>query len=234
MSWQWREDLWLSARMGRPVLQLCGADTENTPPQLTPQAQGAFSYARVPVHRVAMLHTLTKLGFTLVDTAITLECNTFSTTASEHDFSIRHARQEDKETVSSLARTNYHLTRFHQDSVIPRKLADAIQSDWAANFFNGGRGDFMLVGEKDGMVQGFLLALTPDVHTLVVDLIAVAARAQGQGLGRALMNAAHEHSLRPTVRAGTQLANKAALAFYQCAGLHVCHAAHTVHRHPNL
>lgn len=243
VNWHWREDAWLAERLGLPALELCAPHEVIPPPALSAVARRAFVYARVPVLQVQNVAALTAQGFLLVDTAITLERQAHPCSAVKNThFSVRHALSEDAEAVTTIARHAYHLTRFHQDPYIAKAVADDIQACWAANFFCGNRGDFLLVAHCGREIIGFLLALTPPSGSLVIDLIAVAPHGQGKGVGKALISAAEQHcqatTMRPgttcvlTTRTGTQLANAASMAFYQRLGFVVCHAAHTLHRHP--
>lgn len=234
MSWQWRDDPWLADCLGLPVRGLLPPAQDANFPPLPSGLDNAFVYSKLPVGHLRSLVALTAVGFQLVDTAITLErrCQPHTFCPLHTTMTISEARPEHCQPVTALARHAYSLTRFHQDPYISRNVADDIQARWAANFFLGKRGDFMLVAEKDGTVQGFLLALTPDSHTVVVDLIAVAPQAQRQGVGKALINAAQAHCQRPVARTGTQLANTGSLSFYQKMGFTLCQAAHTLHKHP--
>lgn len=245
VAWRWRDDPWLAEALGLPARELLLPGDEPDadgllPPLVLRSLDEGFVYIKIPVGHVRTLAALVAAGFRLVDTAITLERYDKTLLAMgamgavrENDAALRLATPEDRDAVAEQARHAYHLTRFHQDPLIPRATADDIQARWAAHYFVGGRGDFMLVSHAGQRLAGFLLALTPDPGTLVVDLIAVAPEWQGQGRGAALMAAAQRHSHAHVMRTGTQLANTASLAFYQRLGFVVCHAAHTLHRHPH-
>ena len=66
----------------------------------------------------------------------------------------------------------------------------------------------------------------------MIDLIAVTPEAQGQGLGRALVNAsmAAYGARARRMRAGTQAANFPSLALYRGLGMHEVSRAITFHR----
>lgn len=222
-----REDVWLAQQLGTSVFELFDCSTRTLVPY---ECESAFCYVRVPVHRIDVLHNLCEQGFYFVETTLTLE-----RTIQPQSFSsaIREARFEDKDAVMELARNAFRFTRFHVDDNIPTDLANAIQAEWAGNFFSGERGDMILVAEEEGSIVGFHLAcIRDDAQTLLIDLIAVSSGAQGKGFGRALIDMAQEKAQCAKVRTGTQLVNVESLAFYQNIGFKLVQSAYTLHRHP--
>ena len=90
----------------------------------------------------------------------------------------------------------------------------------------GEDGAFLLVAREHGRPVGFALVrqhgpgptwVEPDRFAIVQDL-AVAADAQGGGIGRRLIEAAHEESGCETVELAVLDANEPALRFYERLG----------------
>ena len=80
--------------------------------------------------------------------------------------------------------THLDVYKRQLDPRFPKHLADGIKSSWAGNYFEGKRGDGMVVAERDGGVVGFLQLLWAETGCLVVDLIGLDSAWQGQGIGR--------------------------------------------------
>ena len=69
----------------------------------------------------------------------------------------RAACPEDECAVAGLASKAFTSDRFHRDDRIAKGTADAIKEQWARNYFNGTRGDDMIIStDKAGQLNGFL------------------------------------------------------------------------------
>jgi GNAT superfamily N-acetyltransferase len=191
----------------------------------------SFAYARVPTRDLATAQGLEAHGFRLVDTNVTLETDRLSPPSGAQT-AARAARPEDAEAVEQIARTGFEVSRFHLDPQLRPALADEIKAQWAANFFRGQRGDFMVVAECEGAVAGFLQLLTAPESVLVIDLIAVAQPFRGRGLAAAMIQyAARTCGTPQRLRVGTQVANIGSLALYQRLGFRVSASAYMFHLH---
>lgn len=189
-----------------------------------------FVTAKLPALAVAETIALQDVGFRVVDTALVFA----GMLAAAQPAGIRKAGVGDRAGVEALARVGFATSRFHLDPVFPKRLAGAIKAAWAANFFAGKRGDLMLVAEREGIIEGFLLALRGP-STWTVDLIATDPEARGRGIGRRLMArlaAEPVDGASPSrLRAGTQAANAAALGFYARLGFAIERAEFVLHHH---
>lgn len=130
--------------------------------------------------------------------------------------SVRIATPEDAEPVADLAETAFRFDRWHADPHIPDFAADAFKAAWMANNVRGRADSVLLAVDEGGTVQGFNAVLLRD-DTAVVDLIAVAAEAQGRGIGTSLLRAAEAHYAPRArrIRIGTQANNTTSRRLYE-------------------
>lgn len=225
-------DAWLGEILGRPVLRVSGEIAAGDGEALrTLTARPAFLYARLPAASVASMQAYEDAGFRVVDVTITLETGQLPA-GNTDGLQVGFAHPGDAQGVEQLAREGFDRSRFHLDPRIPTALADTIKARWAANFFTGGRGTHMVVARDDQGLTGFLQLLADNSGLLTIDLIAVAARARRQGLGRAMV--AFAAGACPGVRrlrVGTQAANVESLRFYAGLGFQVVDSAFVLHCH---
>ena len=116
------------------------------------------------------------------------------------------------------------------------EIANAIKSEWAANYFCGKRGDGMVVAEQDRQVVGFVQLLWHADECLVIDLIGVDSPHQGEGIGRDMIGYAFHHGIgddrRPSrIRVGTQAANTPSVRLYESLGFRLITAQYVLHYH---
>ncbi len=191
----------------------------------------AFLGAKVPAEDIEGLIHLQALGFFVVDVNIQL-AGTAGVSVPKND-RIRFAGPEDEQAVRSLAGSSLRHNRFHRDPKIPEKVASRIKEEWAGNFFSGKRGDWMVVAEVDGQVNGFLQLIKQDKETMIIDLVAVAQNSREKGMARAMISYASKACLDSlsVIKAGTQLANTASLALYNSLGFRVVSASYAMHKH---
>ena len=90
-----------------------------------------------------------------------------------------------------LPGTHYTHSRFHRDSLIPNVVADKIKANWTAGFFDGTRGNDLLLASVNGRISGYLLLIERE-DKLTIDLIAVDKLERGRGLAKALVEHAME------------------------------------------
>lgn len=229
-------DNWLGGMIGAQAWRVAGtavrAEQDQVRALLAPLAeQPSFAYARVPTRDVTTVQCLEAGGMRLVDTNVTLEVAAIADVGANLALA-RAARPDDANAVEHVARTSFEMSRFHLDPLLAPGLADEIKARWAANFFRGQRGDFMVVAEHEGQVAGFLQLLLTHDGVLVIDLIAVLAQSRGRGLGAAMIAYAAHHCGSPKrFRVGTQVANATSLALYQKMGFRVAQSAYMLHMH---
>lgn len=119
---------------------------------------------------------------------------------------------------------------------MPQATADAIKRAWAGNFFEGRRGDGMLVAEHEGRLAGFLQLLWGNDACLVIDLIGVDPAFQGRGIGRGMILHAARHGtgcgpVPRSMQVGTQAANTPSVRLYESLGFRLASAQHVLHYH---
>lgn len=218
-------DDWLGVRLGVPAFTLAA----EADPILTPQARPAFLQAKVDSADSERLTALVRAGYVLIETSVTLEKAIGSPPPAPAG--VRFAVVGDEAAVRQIAASAFTQSRFHLDPLIPRTVAGRIKADWAGNFFAKKRGTHMVIAAEAGEVLGFLLLIVKGDFQ-VVDLVAVAASAQGRGLGRAMLDFATRSISGPSrFVVGTQLCNVRSLAYYAGCGFRIVRAGHTLHRH---
>jgi nucleoside-diphosphate-sugar epimerase/ribosomal protein S18 acetylase RimI-like enzyme len=240
-----KHDAWLSKFIGRDAYTLTvepslleaanGKRTRSYSRFREQQAKPVFMTAKVPVTDLAASDFLEEHGFRLIDTNLQFEKQGESPTSVSGDCLLRFAEPADRDAVVDLARRNFVFTRFHQDRLIPKSMADEIKAQWAANFFSGQRGDQMVVAvlpeNSQQKIVGFALLATPLDAQVVIDLIAVEEAYRRRGIA-AEMIAFVESQFAPAVIAvGTQIANLPSVRLYEKLGFCLAGAQYVFHFH---
>jgi ribosomal protein S18 acetylase RimI-like enzyme len=235
-----KPDPWLAERFGHPVYSIAGFPESVDERAWVREAVGggdAFIYARVPADDIGRLHLLSAEGFHVVDVALQYERDPapLLSTGEHEGFLVRHANTEDYERVLDIAKSAFQYSRFHLDPLIPRHLADEVKRAWMDSYRLGSRGEACLVATDNEEVIGFLGIL--EVHrekiVHVIDLIGVDPAAQGQGVGRCLVEKFVEESwgIAEELEVGTQVANIRSSRLYERCGFMVRGACYVLHAH---
>lgn len=232
-----RLDPWLGSHLGCTAahLLLAGGQhvAEDIAAALAPlDGQRCFVDASVSVHRQDLLAACAGARMQLVDTNLRLERDMRRSFAPADAATApaRDATALDRSAVAQMAGTCLRWSRFHRDPRIGQATADALKAAWAANYFEGQRGDGMVVVDGPEGVAGFLLYLVRGTE-MVIDLVTVAPQCRGRGLGGALIRAAAGRTEAATLVTGTQLVNVAAVGFYENMGFRLKSANHIFHYH---
>lgn len=173
-------------------------------------------------------------GFKKVETLVTLACPIDEAADGKPDIPVRAGEALDGPACRMIAVDALRYDRFHADPRIDDRVADALKAEWIENDLNG-RADVTLVVERNAAVAGFCaMLLRPDAA--VIDLIAVSPKAQGAGIGRALVLAATSHyrGRVASILVGTQASNAQSLAFYRSLGFSEVGRADTWHWMPGV
>lgn len=222
-----RPDDWLAGLLGKAVWHLTpSADPRR--PIVVPAVAPCFVDARLPVSRTEVARRLEDAGFRLVDTGMNFERPTW---AAAHSRFSRMAEPTDRSAIEAIAVRNFSFSRFHLDPLVSNDAANEIKRQWAGNYFDGKRGDGMIVAEVEGRTVGFLQYLVAG-DVLTIDLVAVDDRYRGRGLARDMI--AYADSLVPGVaflRVGTQLANAASLRSYMGDNFRLISSSYVFHYH---
>lgn len=228
-------DTWLSRVLGKPAFQVV-LDESSKPQEQSARAaakEPLFATFKVAVEDVARVAQLQDLGFRVVDTALTFERGPLAESVAD---GVRFAGPQDRDRVVEIASSAFTYSRFHLDPTIPDQVANRVKGEWAANYFNGDRGEAMVVAECDGAVAGFLLMLRGQEGGMIIDLVAVDPRHARRGHGRAMIAFAATHGfgdgrVPASTRVGTQAANTPSVRFYESLGFRLCCAQHVLHYH---
>jgi ribosomal protein S18 acetylase RimI-like enzyme len=232
-----REDEWLSERFGRPVFT---RDVEAEPEAVTRHAQEhapALYQAKLSADRVAAVGGLTEVGFKLVDVNLTLSRAPARLDGDDPTgTSIGAARADHRDSLLDLLDRDFQASRFYLDPAVPVELAKRIMRDWLGAYFDGTRGERLIVATEGEQVAGFVAVLaTTDgsVVTQAIDVIGVRHEARRSGLGSALVRHALAGSVGACERVdvGTQVSNLSALALYTRMGFVVREARYVLHLH---
>jgi ribosomal protein S18 acetylase RimI-like enzyme len=213
-----RRDGWLSDVLGFDAwIGAAPADSER-----------ALVTRRVPVEDVDVLGEAAQLGFAVVDVNVTLE-RSGSDGVGADDGAVAPATEEQAAALLDVAGSCFRYSRFHLDPLIPQEAADRVKREWVRSYVEGRRGVELLAAGTDG----FLAALEAEDGARVIDLVGVAPKAQGRGVGESLVAAfVRRHGAGGrTLRVGTQVANVPSLRLYEKLGFRIVSAAYVLHRH---
>lgn len=228
-------DHWLGALLGRPALRLARSNRPTTGWIDRLSVDELFVTAKLATSEVTASVELQALGFRTVDVLLTFDAAAVA--APGADARVRFARPADRDGVTRIAGSAFQYTRFHLDPAIPGPLADRIKAAWAGNYFDGGRGDGMVVAERDGAIAGFLQLLwSADGSQLLIDLIAVGRDSARQGLARAMIGFAAARGTgdgrQPaSLAVGTQAANIPSARLYESLGFRLKQSQFVLHHH---
>lgn len=227
-------DAWLSELLDRPAFGVVSVDAPSSAWKNRLQSEDLFLTAKLGADQVADAGVLQDFGFRTIDVALTFQASVL--TAPAADPRVRFARAEDRAAVAQLAGSAFVFSRFHLDPAIPTWLAHRVKAAWADNFFEGSRGDGMVVAEQAGVIAGFLQLLWSPGDVLVIDLIAVAPRSARSGLAQAMIGFAAVNGTgdqrRPRgFRVGTQAANAPSVRLYESLGFRFTRAQFVLHHH---
>jgi ribosomal protein S18 acetylase RimI-like enzyme len=139
----------------------------------------------IPAHEQADIHRAEEGGARVMDVRVKLE-HTLGVRAVTNT---RRAEDKDTEQIVKIARSAFRgLTRFYADPRFPDERCDDLYENWVRDSLSGWAAT-TIVHPWNGKIGGFITVhLDDDVAS--IGLIAVAKKAQGNGLGKALTLAA--------------------------------------------
>jgi dTDP-4-amino-4,6-dideoxy-D-galactose acyltransferase len=127
-------------------------------------------------------------GFRLVDIRVTLECPMTGMPDTPASAAVRPSELYDVPALRAIARTSYRDSRFYYDPQFSTAMVDAFYETWIENSCLG-YADQVLVADVQGQVAGFITCHLEETLGKI-GLVGVSEFAQGQGVGRALVEAA--------------------------------------------
>jgi len=144
-----------------------------------------------PVDDQASIESACKAGFRLVDIRLTL--NGAVTSKAENpslvttDCEIAPSRLEDLDQLDEIARQSHSASRYYYDGRFPRSGCDLLYATWIRRSHEG-FADIVLVARSDGQVIGYVTCKQSENPTQgSIGLIGVSPKAQGRGVGQALL-----------------------------------------------
>lgn len=198
------------------------------PPYDASELLGDFCYAKLPTNDTENLIKLVNQGFGVIDVLLHFEQQkAIDSTESEY-FHVGMALPQDKEDVLKIAAGAFTFSRFSRDKNIIPERSSAIKIGWVENFFNGSRGDGMIVARVQNKVVGFLLLINKNI----IDLIAVAPNNFRRGVASQLIAFANQK--RGLLAAGTQIINRPSITMYQKLNFYMTRSWFVLHRHMAL
>ncbi len=176
-------------------------------------------YALVSAAKPFTIQRLCSAGYRWVDIRLTLRAD-ISKRCEPLEVRARLATPDDIPALRGIAAVSHRDGRFYADPCFPRERCDAFYAQWIENSVLGFEDAVLIVDDADGPV-GYVTCKLRDAGRGQIGLFAVAERARGQGIGRALLESAEAwFSGRDCtcVDVVTQGANVAAQRIYQRNG----------------
>lgn len=180
-----------------------------------------FIQTKLSTQTIDFIKYLEGIGFFLVDTNITLkkeiDSQHFNNMKHDtHDITIRFAKNSDREGTVSVAGNTFIYSRFHLDPWFSNGMANMIKAHWVSSYFDGNRGEQIVVALFKNKIIGFLQILKPEDDNFIIDLIGVDKEYQRKGIATKLINfAIKENRGINKVIVGTQIGNIPSIKLYQ-------------------
>lgn len=191
-----------------------------------------FLYAKVATASINAARFLEEKGFYLVDTNIVFEKTNSTPRKLTGNCELRFAVSADEKQVVKVAGKSFTYSRFHLDKAFSAETANIIKAEWARNFFNGSRGQAMVVALINKEIIGFLQLLQGGEGMLTIDLIAVAGGFRRQGIASDMIAYAQAHCQNVRqLKVGTQIANIASIRLYEGMDFKVAETQYIFHYH---
>jgi GNAT superfamily N-acetyltransferase len=238
MSLSFVHDVWLTQTTSFPCYRLNGWGAEGGFCEGITKLAGtgkSFFYAKLPTTDVAGGKLLTRSGFAIVDTNVTLDLKdgAFNVNPS---IIVGEAHAEQFKPLQNISACCFQYSRFHLDPLFPNELANLIKRRWVENYCNRSRGSALYAARIGNVIVGFLAVLVSgdsDERMAVIDLVGVAPEYQRRGVGAALVRHFVDSwaGRVAKLRVGTQIANIASLGFYQRCGFEIAESSYVFHGH---
>ncbi|MBK7876119.1 MAG: GNAT family N-acetyltransferase [Planctomycetes bacterium] len=180
----------------------------------------ACLYLRSDSDDVTTLRAAGAHAFRFVDVRVTLDCPVGTMPMPTVHEGVRTAKATDVPALRAIAAYNHRNTRFYADGRFDPARCDELYATWIEKSVNGWA-ERVLVSDAGAGALGYLsIHLRPE-ETAEIGLVGLAREAQGQGLGKKLVESSlawmrSKGLQRATVV--TQGRNIAAQRLYQAAG----------------
>ena len=229
-----KKDRWLSGILGKNCFSVPATVAEDFSSTIV---HNSFYHAKLEVNDVFNISKFLNTGFQIITHDITLSLrrqNFHLALEATYETSIEliGINTSPGQDLINIALSSFEFDRFHQDRKIPNHVSDQIKKNWLLNYFNGKRGNQLYVINNNGTIRGFLLLILKE-KMAIIDLIAVAGQARGQGLGRSLIT--HVINTLPSqytkILVGTQVKNYHAMKLYRSLGFEIVSSTINLHLH---
>ena len=161
-------------------------------------------------------------GFRYVDTRVTFERALPVPAASAPRVRTRLATAADVPALAAIAREAHTSSRFYFDASFPRESCARLYETWIRVSCEGSYADAVIVADWEGSAAGYVTCHVDESPPVGrIGLVGVGGRAQGRGLGDALVRSALEWFGRrelPSSTVVTQGRNIPAQRLYQKCG----------------
>lgn len=227
-----QEDSFIKKFLGKPAGRVTAPSEVKA--EAFQEGPESFVYAKVACTDIFGIKALEAVGFNLIDTNTQFDRprqGAWPEVKLADGYGVRMAEPSDAEAVEQVAAGSFVCTRFHLDPLVSDEMAGDIKGQWAANFFRGKRGDWMIVPTFEGKAVGFSQLLSKD-DTVIIDLIAVDPAHQGKGLATAMIKFAADNCGNwQRMLVGTQVSNIPSIRTYEKLGFRICGSSYVFHYH---
>jgi len=233
------KDEWLSEIMGKNAYKVIVDENreisqDNDSYGLIKDVVGnnVFIYSKISTKCLPYANELMSHGFKLIDTELIfskLLCFSERATFSGK-CTVRFSEKGDRKRVAEIARRNFIFSRFHMDQAIDVSVANCIKSEWVENYYNGARGDAMVVASVGEIIAGFLLLRSCE-EKVAIDLIAVDEEYQRKGIASDMILYSQENIDWAEMQVTTQVRNIPSIRLYENIGFRVSHSEYVLHFH---
>lgn len=225
---------WDSEFFGFPIGRISERDGPNSIAQSLARADGNgidCLYYLVPADDVPALHDALRHGFEPYDIRVEFERLLGGPAPPDADAPVREAELADEPVVAELAAQTIAPTRFTFDDHFPPERIPLLYAEWVRRGLRSGPARRVLIAEP---AAGFVVCGLGNEDAIgSIELIGVARRFAGRGIGRVLMHKAHalmREAGCDRTRVVTQGRNVAAQRLYQCLGYRTVTVAWWLHR----
>lgn len=119
------------------------------------------------------------------------------------------------EQIIDIAKKSFNYSRFFNDPMLPQPRAEKIYLHWTECAF-GQEDKYFVISKRDGNIAGYIL-FSFNEDCIVIELIAVNEKYQGQRVGKSLIHTMESFVLGKgikIIKVGTQVNNIIAAQFY--------------------
>jgi dTDP-4-amino-4,6-dideoxy-D-galactose acyltransferase len=189
-----------------------------------------WASCQIPSNNTELLNFAIRSGHVVVDYRHALE---ITLDPHRHNASWTDALRSDEESLATIARTAFSISRFYEDPQLPNQRCDDFYELWLRNSFNGPMADGVVVIRDANSNSGFV-TIKLDAHAAAtLPLVAVRQDARGKGAGGAVISSALAWANSrgcKTVSVVTQLSNLPAIRLYESMGFRSIESAVWTHR----